>query len=168
MPTNANIFNSRVTSEALEAKFRQVFPSQGGAELPQDLFASGVIQPVVDFSTVAEGSVLPQNLQTAWDFATGAYQNATGSFTTIISNPGFWQVDLTYAGLTLQNTSSRLLAQIDIYDGSTSKPVWGASNSIDSAAKDFAYIVEGKFVVFLRSGDVLRGKAQSTDNTLDV
>ena len=92
MPTNANIFNSRVTSEALEAKFRQVFPSQGGAELPQDLFASGVIQPVVDFSSVAEGSILPQNLQTAWDFATGSTVISNTTPQTIINNTGFWQV----------------------------------------------------------------------------
>ena len=80
MPTNANTFNSRVTSEALEAKYRQVFPSQGGAELPQDLFASGVIQPVVDFSSVAEGSVLAPNLQTAWDFSTGNSTVATQNY----------------------------------------------------------------------------------------
>src|SRR6056300_672069 len=98
MPTNANTFNSRVTSEALEAKYRQVFPAQGGAELVQDLFASGVIQPVVDFSTVAEGSVLPAELQQAWDFATGKSTITAATPTTIINNTGFWLVDFTYTG----------------------------------------------------------------------
>ena len=39
MPTNENTYNSRVTSEALEKKYRDVFPSQGGAELVDDLYA---------------------------------------------------------------------------------------------------------------------------------
>ena len=115
MPTNANVFNSRVTSEALEAKFRQVFPSQGGAELVQDLYASGVIQPVIDFSTVAEGSVLASNLQTAWDFSTGAAQ-INNTTTNLITNTGFWLVDVTWTGDITQSTATNL-ARVEIFDG---------------------------------------------------
>lgn len=152
----------------LYAQFRADFPAQAGQGIPGDLNYSDTIVPIVDMTAAAGEGQLPTDLQTAWDFSTGSYQNTTNTYTTIINNTGFWLIDLTYAGLALQDTSSRLLATIDIYDGSTSKPVWGASNSIGGAAKDFAYVVEQKFVVYLRSGDTLRGRAQSSDNTLDV
>jgi len=167
MPTNANTFNSRVTSEALEAKFRQVFPAQGGAELVQDLFASGVIQPVVDFSTVAEGSVLAPNLQTAWDFSTGNAQ-INNTTTTIISNPGFWLVDLTVAIYDLDQPTVIPMATLSIFDGSTSKPVFGISSSAVGVTSDSENVSQGSFVVFLRSGDSLRGFSGTIGSTLDV
>lgn len=153
MPTNANTFNSRVTSEALEAKFRQVFPAQGGAELVQDLFASGVIQPVVDFSTVAEGSVLPESLQYAWDFATGSVNvNASGT-TNVISNTGFWLCDLSAATFSTVNVAPKQ-AILRINDGSSTKPVWGIS-TVNSPVENSSTITEARFVVFLRAGDNL-------------
>lgn len=150
MPTNANVFNSRVTSEALEAKFRQVFPAQGGAELVQDLFASGVIQPVVDFSSVAEGSVLAPDLQTAWDFSTGSntFNNSSGA---IITNTGFWQIDLNFSG----DGPSPMAGYVQISDGLGTKTVWNATLRPNSQS---LLATENKFVVFVRSGDsVLAG-----------
>ena len=164
MPTNANTFNSRVTSEALEKKFRDVFPAQGGAELVQDLFASGVIQPVIDFSSVAEGSVLSQNLQTAWDFATGSQSVTAATYQTVISNPGFWKVDLN--AHIIIGSSSAGTAAVDIYDGATSKPVWAFTNGITSNA--FDSMASNEFIVFLRSGDVLRAKAQFAGFPVDI
>lgn len=164
MPTNENTYNSRVTSEALEAKFRQVFPSQGGAELVDDLYASGVIQPVIDFSQVAEGSILPPNLQTAWDFATGFVTVAATSPQTVISNPGFWQIDLVFSGYVSVVSAGTYINGIDIWDGATSKPVW-EMNTATGAGNDFSGALEDKFVVFLRSGDALRARTWSTTGT---
>ena len=166
MPTNANVFNSRVTSEALEAKFRQVFPSQGGAELVQDLYASGVIQPVIDFSTVAEGSVLASNLQTAWDFSTGAAQ-INNTTTNLITNTGFWLVDVTWTGDITQSTATNL-ARVEIFDGSTAKPVWAISNHVLPSSTTYSGVDSNQFVVFLRSGDTLRGISTVNSSTLDV
>jgi len=163
MPTNANTFNSRVTSEALEAKFRDVFPAQGGAELVQDLFASGVIQPVVDFSSVAEGSVLPQNLQTAWDFATGN-STVAGSSVNLVTNSGFWQV-----GLTLDigdEGGGTFAARIYIDDGLTSKTVWRWSEATSNAIQNT--LTTPTFVVFLRSGDTLLGITTGTQHVMNV
>jgi len=161
MPTNANTFNSRVTSEALEAKFRQVFPAQGGAELVQDLFASGVIQPVVDFSTVAEGSVLAPDLQTAWDFSTGTQTVSTATTVTIISNPGFWKLNLIAA---FQMNNDTLSASIS--DGLSTKQIWKVSTpSIGAvvAAED-----NQDFVVFLRAGDSVSISSNSSNAKLSA
>lgn len=164
MPTNANTFNSRVTSEALEKKFRDVFPAQGGAELVQDLFASGVIQPVIDFSSVAEGSVLPQNLQTSWDFSTGSTSVSNG-VSTLITNTGFWQVDLTVA----QNGGGGSLhsALVFLDDGATTKNIFGFQVPVASQTGQMA-TAQDKFVVFLRSGDSLKGSTSAANMVMDV
>ena len=163
MPTNANTFNSRVTSEALEAKFRQVFPSQGGAELPQDLFASGVIQPVVDFSTVAEGSVLAELYQTAWDFSTG-HATITNTTTTLISNTGFWKVDLNFV---YQPQGGAQSTSVNITDGLSSKPVFEA-NFPSTTNTNVEIVGSEQFVVFLRAGDSLTGTSSTAFLNLDV
>lgn len=164
MPTNANTFNSRVTSEALEAKFRQVFPSQGGAELPQDLFASGVIQPVVDFSSIAEGSGLRSDLQSAWDFATGDTQ-LSNTTSTVISNTGFWKVDLNFTAI-VDNVSSRS-ASLQINDGASNKKVWDIF--VRPGLNDEAVISQSEsFIVFLRSGDSLTANTNDTQAFLSI
>jgi hypothetical protein len=165
MPTNANTFNSRVTSEALEAKFRQVFPAQGGAELVQDLFASGVIQPVIDFSSVAEGSVLSQNLQTAWDFATGQNSITATSPQTIINNTGFWKVDLTLAYRVDSGPGQG--GVVDVFDGTTAKQIWAAGR-VGAVGTFFQTLVDGSFVVYLRAGDSLRANVGSTAFNMDI
>jgi hypothetical protein len=162
MPTNANTFNSRVTSEALEAKYRTVFPAQGGAELVQDLFASGVIQPVVDFSSVAEGSVLSENLQTAWDFSTG-YTQTINATRTLITNTGFWKVDLT---CTLQAGGVAKPARVFIDDGATRKDVWHLETAI--SANNAVTLAENVFIVFLRAGDSLKATSSHTDTVIDI
>lgn len=161
MPIDQNSFNSRVTSEALEAKFRQVFPAQGGAELVQDLYASGVVQPVIDFSSVAEGSVLSQNLQTAWDFSTGTatVNSATGAVT-IINNTGFWKVDLNlWAELPYD-------ARLFIDDGSSTKTIWFLASN--AGAGQQTAVVETEIVVFLRAGDSLKGSYDAISQRMDV
>lgn len=161
MPTNANTFNSRVTSEALEKKFRDVFPAQGGAELVQDLFASGVIQPVIDFSSVAEGSVLPQNLQTAWDFASG-HVSVANSSSTIINNTGFWKIDLNCG----YSSVSAGEAKISITDGLSSKIIYELN--ISPVANAVALVDQNQFVVYVRAGDSVVAQTNLVGLKMDV
>jgi len=161
MPTNANTFNSRVTSEALEKKFRDVFPAQGGAELVQDLYASGVVQPVIDFSSVAEGSVLAPNLQTAWDFSTGS-DSVTNTTSTLITNTGFWKVDLTLSF----GAGTNAFGRVFIDDGSTTKNIWALTAT--GVASDAQVTTDGDFVVFLRAGDSLKAQTNNASVVMDV
>jgi len=160
MPTNANAYNSRVTDEALEKQFRDTFTSQGGSELVSDLYASGVIVPIVDFTAAAEGEQLPQNLQTAWDFSTGHSQisNAT---TTIINTTGFWQV-----GVQWGSYDPSIQATLRISDGLSTKIIFQADNGNNGPGS----YVEGDYsaVVFLRSGDSLTGQTTSIRTVMDV
>jgi len=154
MPTNANTFNSRVTSEALEKKFRDVFPAQGGAELVQDLFASGVIQPVIDFSSVAEGSVLPEFLQTAWDFATTA-ASITNTTATITSTTGFWKVNVICFFDKVQSD----LVTVQLTDGITTKPVWRAQPLNTGTERLDDTPVFQEFYVFVNTGQTLQASS---------
>jgi len=163
MPTNQNSYNSRVTDEALEKRFRDTFRSQGGSELVDDLYASGVIIPVVDFTSAAEGSQLGQNLQTAWDFTTGL-NTVSNANTTIISNSGFWQIDVVGFVSPGGGVAS---VQIDITDGLAVKPVWKFSSPAGSSAGGQS-VSDGHFVVFLRAGDSVIARAANTQDVLNV
>ena len=164
MPTNTNAYNSRVTDEALEKRFRDTFRAQGGAELVDDLYAQGVIVPIVDFTQAATGEVLAQNLQTAWDFTTGYTTFETTSYVTAISNAGFWNVRL---NMNYYNTGANDYADVSIYDGTTYKPVWGyESNAIGTATA--TSVAHDTFVVFLRSGDSLVGRTSGGDVVVEA
>lgn len=151
MPTQQTTYNSRVTDEALEKKFRDTFKSQGGAELVDDLYASGVIVPVVDFTAAAQGSELRSDLQIAWDFSTGTSSTSSGT-TTIINNPGFWKIDLNANGFF--PTTSFQSVSLNINDGSTSKSVWFLA-SLSTSTSELSAVTDDKFIIFLRSGDSL-------------
>lgn len=169
LAVNQNGFNSRVTSEALEERFRQVFPAQAGAELIQDLYASGVIVPTIDFTSVAEGSFLPESLQQAWDFSTGFLQVTAATPTTVINTPGFWLVDFVYAGLEANTPATRQNATIDVFDGTTAKPIWQMTNNVSTGSvTNFSVELEQKFVAFLRAGDSLRATTQNTGCTFNI
>lgn len=152
MPTQSTTYNSRVTDEALEKRFRDTFRSQGGAELVDDLYAQGVIVPVVDFTAAATGQQLATNLQTAWDFATTQYQVTSAAVSTIANTAGFWQVDLVGPAFVASTPAQDV--QIKIFDGTTSKIVWRTTATTGTTIA--ATVTEDSFVVFLRSGDVLQ------------
>lgn len=162
MPTNANAYNSRLTDEALEKRFRDTFRSQGGSELVDDLYASGVIVPVVDFTAAAEGSALRQDLQTAWDFTTGSGEQLGTGTTNLISNAGFWlvqsqiEVNLAPAGT--------YRADVRISDGTSIKKIWIAIDTTSNFNEVF--ISNLQQIVFLRSGDTLQLNSDSPNISL--
>lgn len=167
MPTQQTTYNSRVTDEALEKKFRDTFKSQGGAELVDDLYAQGVIVPIVDFTAAATGQDLSQNLQTAWDFSTG-YQNIGAlSSVTLISNSGFWKID-TNGVIEASDGIAANAITIAISDGLTSKPVYEI-NFASMSITDTAVLSEShEFIVFLRSGDFLTASTGGLNQSWDV
>lgn len=153
MPTQSTTYNSRITDENLERRFRETFKSQAGAELIDDLYASGVVVPVVDFTAAAEGSGLPTNLQRAWDFSTGAARQSGSGTTTAISNSGFWNINI-FSTVNL-SSASVVGASITIFDGSSSKTVWAIEENIATPNEVFVNHSDN-IVVFLRSGDSMR------------
>ena len=141
---------STVTSEALQLKLRQLLPSQQG--FGTDLSASDTIIPVIDLTQAAEGSDVPQFLQTAWDFSTGHNTISTATTTDIISNTGFWKIDLNYSANT--GASDRSVSVV-INDGSSSKVIW-EFNQAQGSSGGLPVLENAEFYAFLRAGDTLQ------------
>lgn len=143
MPVNANTLNTRVTDENLEKKFRETFRSQGGAELITDLYAQGVVVPIVDFTDAATGSVLRQDLQTAFAYGGNTTFNVNNTATQIIATPGFWQIDGNYA----TSSSSTTGGTIQVSDGLSTKDLWKINvNTVTG-------LPINKFIIFVRTGE---------------
>lgn len=162
---DSRTYNARVTTEALEKKFRDTFPSQAGAELVDDLYASGVVVPIVDFTAAAQGSELPRELQQAWDFATGIATIEAGA-TTLISTPGFWKV-----GGTLNVANSTTSSPGDTFlfldDGASLKRIWRhTQDSTGVSELDLINIPE--FVVYVRTGETFKGLSPNNFSILNV
>ena len=141
--------------EAIEEDLNTNFPSQGQGNPPLYYSLSEVVVPTYSINSVTEGSGLPENLQTAWDFSTGnaAVANTT---TTIINNTGFWLINWT------ADFNAAGDVQIGITDGLSSKVIWGASSG-PTRQNDQGL---DELIVFLRSGDSCYAFSGATGVTL--
>jgi len=162
MPTSTNVYNSRVTSETLERRFREVFPSQGGAELVDDLYAQGTIVPVIDFTRVAEGSVLPENLQTAWDFATGHNSIGAAASATIINSTGFWKISAVVNGLATGSASGNTHIQLV---GASAKTIFKTLTKPSGTST--GSVIEWTGIIFVKSGETVTA-ACSNEHVMEV
>lgn len=160
MPTQSTTYNSRLTDEALEKRFRDTFRSQGGAELVDDLYASGVIVPVVDFTAAAEGSALRQDLQRAFDLATESTM-ATNATTTIINTTGFWLINV-LGSVDAQGTGSSVFLRLT--DGFVSRVLWGFEGVGGGTDKETAQ--SAQIVVFVKAGESVNINSASTDSRI--
>ena len=164
MPTNQNTYNTRVTDETLEKRFRDTFTSQGGAELVSDLYAQGVIVPIVDFTAAAEGSSLREDLQRSWDFSTGN-SNVSNTTTTIINTTGFWKIWGTWSG---RNGGSNTDSDIKISDSLATKTIWRLEAQFAAASDQYFGQNIPEMVVFLRAGDSVQVFSGNTDTIISV
>lgn len=151
----AQIIN--ITSEALQATIRRLLPSQQG--FGEDLQASNVIQPIIDLTATASATSLPRDLQNSLNWGGVTAFNVSGATTTIINTAGFFRVFGTLA--VHQTTAGARSANFLLNDGSTDKNIFSVQLPANLGSFDQTdIIVPVDFIVFLRSGDIL--KAQQT------
>ena len=145
-----------VTSETLQAKIRTLLPSQDG--FGADLAAQNVIVPIVDLTEAAEGSSVPQNLQTALAFGSQTYHGISNATTTIINTTGFFRAT---GCSTVEASSSDLVFDFQMSDGAATKVVWQhlvpASGSPDSFST-----IQFDLVFFLAAGESLIARSNNT------
>ena len=149
-----------VTSESLQAKIRELLPSQDG--FGADLAAQNVIVPVVDLTAAAEGSDVPQFLQTALAFGSQtAFDESNGS-AVVASVGGFYRI----VGTTTIHTAGGAAksAAITMTDGATTKIVW--SNRTEAIGTSQAFSESFDLIFFLRAGDSASVIADSTCNII--
>ena len=152
-----------ITSEALQATIRRLLPSQQG--FGEDLQASNVITPVIDLTPSAEGSILREDLQTAWtltDCTVGSFSNNTGSPATLVNTPGFWRVQI-QSSIVL-DASNAINNIINVTDGLSSKQLYlhhGPAASGNAYSTDFSTIT-----VLLSAGQSLTGTTNSVNSQI--
>ena len=149
----------------LYAQFRADFPAQAGEGITADLNYSDTIVPIVDMTAAAGEGVLPQNLQTAWDYSTG-HDTIVNRTATIISTPGFWQVDFTITGDLVTNPGRNY--RIELTDGITPKKIWALSTFQAGSTVQFATAFENTFVVFVNTGQEVQVVSPDVDLTYDI
>jgi hypothetical protein len=147
-----------VTSESLQAQVRSLLPSQEG--FGTDLMAQNVIVPVIDLTTAAEGSSVPQYLQTALAFGSQTAFEANNGTATIANNTGFWRV---VAVATYESLLATTQNQLTISDGLSSKIIWEAKY-VGVGSSNIVLSQEIDLIVFLRAGDTLNAVSSDTQN----
>jgi len=138
---------STVTSEALQLKLRQLLPSQQG--FGTDLSASDTIIPVIDLTAAAEGSDVPQYLQTALAFGSQSAFAANNGNDVIANTTGFYRI---FGNATIKSRSSGSLTNsLTMTDGATTKTIW-KQESFDTA-DSVGYSALFDIFVFLGTGE---------------
>lgn len=153
----------RITSEALQAQVRNLLPSQQGFGL--DLEASNVVTPVIDLTSTAEGSSLPQNLQTALDSSTGHDVIDTFGSTTIITTTGFWRLVGTMAH---KAATSDIRSSIIINDGVNDNIIFSLTTDSDSSTDDPSAAITFDLVAFVKSGESVLINLNSSNTNVDI
>lgn len=136
-----------ITSEALEAAYRALTPSQSG--FTQDLQASNTIIPILDLTANAEGTAVPEYQAQALAFGSQTAFEASNATQACANTAGFWRVTGSVGIGTANGVTSK--ATISMTDGLSTKNVWrlgiGGAGGDQNASASF------DLVLFLRSGD---------------
>lgn len=150
---NQPVQNYEVVSPSLETQVKNLLPSVAG--YGGLLRATNTIIPVVDVSSAAEGSTLPQNLQEAFSFGSCTSFNCRNATVNLAATAGFWRI---YGNVTLVTGSGNVFVDFKINDGSSNKILWATevpSGGIGNVNVDF--------IVFLRAQDTLNVESNSNN-----
>ena len=150
-----------VTSEALQAQIRNLLPSQEG--FGTDLMAQNVIVPIIDLTSAAEGSTVPENLQTAYGLVNGSVYHSAASTVTAINNTGFWQIDV----ISTLNASFSGQSTVTITDGTTTATIFYFSRAAGSSQNNFI-VTNQRMTIFLAAGQSLQLTNSTTSHNLFV
>jgi hypothetical protein len=135
-----------ITSEALEAAYRALTPSQSG--FTQDLQASNTIIPVLDLTADASGTNVPEYQQQSLAFGSQTAFDVSNTTTSLSSTPGFYRI---VGVASVRNANVNTTAYFSLSDGLTSKKVWGLEMYTDSVVN--YGVVPFDLSVFLAAGE---------------
>jgi hypothetical protein len=147
-----------VTSEALQAQIRNLLPSQEG--FGTDLMAQNVIVPIIDLTSAAEGSTVPQNLQTALAFGSQTAFDVNNGTTVIANNTGFWRITAISSIFSQGGNSCEV--DFDMTDGLSVKKVLAHKMTPNDPLLSS---IQFDFVVFLASGESISCSSNDTRAT---
>ena len=149
---------TRVTSEALQAKIRQLLPSQQG--FGEDLEAQNVIVPIIDLTETASGSSVRQDLQTALAYGSQDAFDVSNTTSQLITTTGFYRITGT---ATVRNVGSGTVPLVELFfrfNNSVNKVFWALNGATSSGNAGFA--VGFDYVLFVDTDVEVRCKAETT------
>ena len=150
-----------ITSESLEAAYRQLTPSQSG--FTSDLMASNVIIPVLDLSASASSSSVPSYLSQALAFGSqNAFSQVGAGTTVIINTPGFWRVIGT---ANIDTANANHITTLSMTDGLSVKNVWQMGNLSSVGADSSSFAVQFDLIVFLSTGESMSATCSTASYT---
>lgn len=149
-----------IKSEEIEDKINQLLPSQGGAGAGVDFSASTMVVPIVDLTQTAEGSQLPQILQTALDHKLTTFNINNATNTVILNTTGYFR--LFGHATPLASTSSQSV-NINIFDGTTSQILFSTNVSNVLTTVGQAVGIQYDFIVKVAAGESIRGSASGAN-----
>ena len=138
-----------VTSEALQSQIRNLLPSQEG--FGTDLMAQNVIVPIIDLTSAAEGSSVPEFLQRAQAFGSQTAHSVAGATSTLVNTTGFWQVT---GNLNFFEITGAPNITFQLEDGASSKIIY-KYDTVSNSGSDPFQLLTIEFVVFLAAGESL-------------
>lgn len=151
-----------VTSESLQAKIRELLPSQQG--FGEDLQASNVILPTIDLTAAAEGTQVPTYLQTALAFGSQTSYLVNNGTQTLANTPGFYRV-FGVMNVWAQGGSNGG-GNLALTDGLATKQIYQIF--VDNGANTEIMSLDFDFTVFLSTGESLTGTSDAANNFLRV
>lgn len=151
-----------VTSESLQAKIRELLPSQQG--FGEDLQASNVILPTIDLTAAAEGTQVPTYLQTSLAFGSQTSYLINATTTTIANTPGFYRVFGVLNGWAQGAANGG--GNLALTDGLAVKQLFQIF--VDNGATEDLISLPFDFTVFLAAGESLTGTSDAGNNFLRV
>ena len=146
-----------ITSEALQAQVRSLLPSQEG--FGTDLMAQNVIVPVIDLTSAAEGSTVPQNLQTALGFGSQTALSAENSTDVIANTTGFWRIVGTSS---MKVSGSVQTNSLTMTDGLSVKTIW--AHKMNSGSTESYQNIIFEYTVFLNAGESISAVSSNAGN----
>jgi hypothetical protein len=146
-----------VTSEALQAKIRDLLPSQQG--FGEDLQAQNVIVPIIDLTETAEGSSVRADLQEALAFGSQTAFNVINTTTTLVSNTGFFRVFGTSTARA--GSSGSATSKFTLTDGATTTDVY-----VHRSPAGISSALSYDFVVFLAAGESLTATTNTVNSNI--
>tara|TARA_Y100000004_G_scaffold48244_1_gene53155 strand:+ start:475 stop:1041 length:567 start_codon:yes stop_codon:yes gene_type:complete len=162
---NQPVQNYEIVNPTLEQQVANLLPSVAG--YGGNLRSTNTIIPIVDLTTAAEGSTLPETLNNAWDFASD-HNTVNNTTTTLISNTGFWRVLINYREENVVNNTVTPLGRVFMDDGASTKTIWQFTSTNTSSATETIGASVTDFYVFLNSGQELKATSVSTRVSLDI
>ena len=137
-----------ITSESLQSEIRRLLPSQQG--FGADLQATNVIVPTIDLTAAAEGSTVPENLQTALAFGSQTSVTVNNGTATLANTAGFYQI--IGAASIYFGTSVNGSVDFDLSDGLSTKEIL-SYNQISGTTASTIQVINVDLTIFLRAGD---------------